>query len=1102
MMKGYRVCMTALIFLSMAAAPVQAVAKPALDRQTAMDRLDRLEDRRQTEEMRLQMGLGLTDELLNAYQQLEKDYTSDPDFTGWIEYRLAEGDYSRDRFDDAARRLKKLRSKKIGAELDTQAGFFQADVKKSPFNPKRNDHEALSTVLELEVKHPDSDHVKIGAALRKADELKKNGVPKAAREQLANQLKGKAFPAAKDRQSGAAETPWEKETKRKYAEELAKAKREAAFSLAAEGNYSQAYEELTRLAQEYSGDNPFDYFTFTTRKEDLAYQQALALAAAGRKQEATLQLQQFMKAFPDSYLSIRAQERIDEWSPKSASVSDPAAAPTGTSANQTQTAASPASPAAPKENPESCICGPSALKAALSELGRQTDLNQLIKLAGTTDKGTTMNSLVLASRQEGVNAVGIRAPAAALSKLKLPAVLLLQDHYVTVTSAAGDNMTVYDPSIGWITQPVSQLAALWTGNAIVFVSTDALAVHGISGAATLTDEQMKKLTGKYTCSNAGGFGGVPGGPECNQPCANFQAGRPEADGDLDGMLTSINRVYGNLAIQTPDLVYQGAEGNHTNLKLYFNSTASDSKASAAGPRWSLTYSDRMVPSSSNPGNLDLETGDGSRLTFTRNIDGTFTSPPNNFDVVTQNPDKTITLVKKDQTRLEFDINGSLVRKIDRLGQGVTLGYDGQNRLTSLTDSNGMVTTLNYGSNGYISSIDANGQYQVKLSYDGSNRLKNITYPDSQAYNFDYASGFAITDRKGETTKFAYVNSGGQISSRTNPDGRRMDINAANPTGGSMINYAGISTSYTWDSRYIVTGVKDELGHLTGYSYTADNKVAATTDPLGNKTKNYYDTRGNKTTVEDALGNKTNYVYSDKNELLAVIDALGRKTSYAYDDKGNLISVTNAMGYVMTYSYNDKGLLTALTDYAGALTRYSYDSAGRITAIEDALHNKTLYEYDPLGRRIAEVDPAAYRTEYTYDVFGHITRITYPDRSTRSMTYSGDNLTSETDGNGNTATYQYDKLGRLTKVTDPAGAATVYQYDVMGNVVSVQDANGAVTTRAYDVKNRLTGIVYPGGAAESYSYDSNDRLAVKVEAEGTTVTYTYDALNRLIKTERK
>ncbi len=50
----------------------------------------------------------------------------------------------------------------------------------------------------------------------------------------------------------------------------------------------------------------------------------------------------------------------------------------------------------------------------------------------------------------------------------------------------------------------------------------------------------------------------------------------------------------------------------------------------------------------------------------------------------------------------------------------------------------------------------------------------------------------------------------------------------------------------------------------------------------------------------------------------------------------------------------------------------------------------------------------------------------------------DNLVSQTDGNGNTTTYQYDELDRKIGETSPLKETNEYRYDAIGNLTKSKD----------------------------------------------------------------
>ena len=140
----------------------------------------------------------------------------------------------------------------------------------------------------------------------------------------------------------------------------------------------------------------------------------------------------------------------------------------------------------------------------------------------------------------------------------------------------------------------------------------------------------------------------------------------------------------------------------------------------------------------------------------------------------------------------------------------------------------------------------------------------------------------------------------------------------------------------------------------------------------------------------------------------------------------------------------------------------------------------------------------------------------------------------TDANGNTASYTYDKMGRMTTQTDRLGNVISYTYnnqnqitknevkkegktvsepnsivertyDANGNMTGMQDASGTYVY-AYDAKNRVTSVSRDGESYLSYSYDSRNNVTLvngtaygynsrnqlsSVSKNGVVTNYTYD-----------
>lgn len=137
-----------------------------------------------------------------------------------------------------------------------------------------------------------------------------------------------------------------------------------------------------------------------------------------------------------------------------------------------------------------------------------------------------------------------------------------------------------------------------------------------------------------------------------------------------------------------------------------------------------------------------------------------------------------------------------------------------------------------------------------------------------------------------------------------------------------------------------------------------------------------------------------------------------------------------------------------------------------------------------------------------------------DSLTQSMTYdSTGNVTSATDGVGNTTSYTYDAYGRVTSVTLPttAGEAanvTTYKYDQFDSATKngttqniVIDALGRTSVTTYNMTMQPVSVSDKGDGTvsaihQNYTYDSKGRTAEVKGSLGTSTTYEYDGKDRV------
>ncbi|MCP1293390.1 hypothetical protein NK214_24750, partial [Chromobacterium sp. S0633] len=128
------------------------------------------------------------------------------------------------------------------------------------------------------------------------------------------------------------------------------------------------------------------------------------------------------------------------------------------------------------------------------------------------------------------------------------------------------------------------------------------------------------------------------------------------------------------------------------------------------------------------------------------------------------------------------------------------------------------------------------------------------------------------------------------------------------------------------------------------------------------------------------------------------------------------------------------------------------------------------------------------------------------------------VSSETDGRGNSTTFEYSAFGQLLAKQDPqtvivaAGnqapppVRTQYRYDALGNLVATVDANGQLNRQSWLAggergQGKSGGEAHADGGVKQLGYDVFGNLRVSVDEIGRRSDYRYNANNQLIRQDR-
>jgi RHS repeat-associated protein len=533
------------------------------------------------------------------------------------------------------------------------------------------------------------------------------------------------------------------------------------------------------------------------------------------------------------------------------------------------------------------------------------------------------------------------------------------------------------------------------------------------------------------------------------------------------------------------------------------------------------------------GHMFLMDGRGRIEKYKLGPGGTFITGPGYFDKLVQTSSTTFAVTTKEKTVFTFALvpntpffvgggpvyrltsivdrnnnvttliysNGNLTSITDTYGRSLLLGYNGQNKLISITDPLLRTTTLVYDSTG--------------------RQLLKITDPENKFIQYSYNLLYQLTgkvDKDGRLFSYLYVNrepvaiqdgAGANLFSLTNPQNWATDFNALAlnilrvyiPTTTSQTDGRGNVWTHDYESHGYITRVIAPDGATTIYSYDPVTlMLASKTDANSHITSYEYDALGNLTKITDALGHITRYTYEPVfSQLTSMIDPNGRVTTYQYDSRGNRTREIDPLGQTREWTYDSHGNVLTEKDKNNNITSHVYDSSGNRIITTDALNNVTTFTYDAVGNRTSRRDANNHTVLYEYDGLNRLVRESDPLGKLTQTFYDGmGNRTKVIDRNGNSTSYEYDLRQRLVKTTDALGQMTTETYDGNNNRISMADKNGHTTIFAYDVQNRLTRITDALTNNTTRTYDPVGNALTETDANNHTSVYEYDALNRRTK----
>ncbi len=432
------------------------------------------------------------------------------------------------------------------------------------------------------------------------------------------------------------------------------------------------------------------------------------------------------------------------------------------------------------------------------------------------------------------------------------------------------------------------------------------------------------------------------------------------------------------------------------------------------------------------------------------------------------------------TNFTYDKNNNLKIIEDANTNKTTYDYDELNRQTKTTYPDGTQTILEFDGVGNVTSrFDASG-YTTEYTYDELNRLILRDYPGSNDDSFDYdeLGNLVSATNQNATVEMVYDEVNRMISETLNGKTTQYIFN---PSVGkvTLIYPSGKVFERRFDKRGQLKSIHENNQTIVSFQYEEINNLIAAVNYSNNTSTNYtYDDEYRTTNIAHALNTPTQYGYeydaygNKQNELRTPQNNLSRE--FGYDDlyrltefrsgeliNGNIASPVDEINYNYDNLNNRQNVISN-----GILSSYTSNSLNQYTNISGSTPFN--FSYDDRGNLIN-----VNSTEYQFDFENRLISV----------------------GNGNTAEYKYDALGR--RVYKKAGNEERFFYYSNLDLIEERGINDNLIA-SFVFGRGLDDVQWMEKDGEKYFYHKDALGSVSLISDfgGNTVEYyTYSPFGK-------
>lgn len=453
------------------------------------------------------------------------------------------------------------------------------------------------------------------------------------------------------------------------------------------------------------------------------------------------------------------------------------------------------------------------------------------------------------------------------------------------------------------------------------------------------------------------------------------------------------------------------------------------------------------------------------------------------------------------------------------------GYDAAGRLTSITDGDGNITTIERNAtgvptairsadnqrtlltltNGLLTAVENPAQERVQMeylaggllsryvdarnfastySYDAQGRLTGNTDPAEGGHTLTRTQtgaqvAVAVRTALDRTTNYTITSqsTGDQARQTTFPDSTRTQV---------VVARDGLHTTTQPDGTVIQDRAAADPRFALQSGYTSNSQTATGGRTLTTTTQRSVTLSDPKnplalesyTEQSTVNGREMQRSYDAATRTWTMTSAAGRITRTVIDDQGRPVKLQVTGLADVDLIYDSRGRLTSTRTGSGPdqrTTAYAYGTDGYLQSMTDPLERSVTYLRDPVGRALEATRPDNLKIEFTYDANGNLATLKPAGRPAHGFSYTPVNLTGTYEppavtGSGTTNTvYTYNRDRQLTEVVRPDGEDIDYTYDSAGRLATQVINRGTYTLSYNATSGQLTGLNAPGGFNLAYTY---------------------------------